>query len=113
MLRKAGIDFSALQKHGIQPLVLANALLKSGLLGNPSLQWVTFHGQYDYAYLIKLLTGNFLPSDLDSFLAQVEMYFPRHLDTKVAGQEFESLRSLSLQKMADYFKVPYSVINLD
>ena len=92
--------------------MLANALLYSGLIANPSLQWVTFHGQYDYAYLLKLLTGNSLPQSSQEFLGKVTQFFPRHLDTKVAGEEFESLRKLSLQKTAEFFGV-WTLITLD
>lgn len=68
-LAEAGVDFPRHAVEGIDPSMLAWRLSNSPLLGahSGSPQWVTFAGWYDWGYLIKLLTGRPLPSDVVSF----------------------------------------------
>ena len=55
MLKDAGIKFEYLADHGIEPLRLAEALISSGLVLNEDIVWVTFHGSFDFAYMLRLL----------------------------------------------------------
>ena len=55
MLQDAGINFDNLKQEGIEPLVLGDYLTSSGLVLNEDARWITFHGAFDYAYLIKIL----------------------------------------------------------
>ncbi|WVZ15297.1 hypothetical protein V8G54_012863 [Vigna mungo] len=56
-------------------------MMISGLLCNNHIQWITFHGAYDFAYLVKVLSHRFLrmqpilPPNLGSFLHLVKFFF--------------------------------------
>lgn len=71
LLRRSGIDFDKNLREGVAAPQLAGAL-KAALLNNPwmpAATWVTFHGLYDVAYLVRLLTmAAPLPDTLPEFL---------------------------------------------
>ncbi len=47
------------------------------------MQWVCFHGLFDFAYLLKLLTGDpVLPADEFQFQDMLRIYFPHFFDVK-------------------------------
>ncbi|OAY67437.1 putative CCR4-associated factor 11 [Ananas comosus] len=72
-----GIDFGALRCYGLDLRRFAELLASSGLLGPAAgMIWVTFHGAYDFGYVVKaLLGGRRLPPRMDDFLALVRYYF--------------------------------------
>ena len=58
----------------------AALILESGLLGNHSaFTWVTFHGAYDIAHLMKILIRQPLPYDLMGFMNLVQRIFGKRL----------------------------------
>ncbi|XP_062173459.1 probable CCR4-associated factor 1 homolog 11 [Alnus glutinosa] len=61
LLERQGIDFQKNQEMGINSLDFARLIINSGLLRNPTITWATFHGAYDFGYLIKILIGRELP----------------------------------------------------
>jgi len=67
MLQDAGINFDNLKQEGIEPLVLGDYLTSSGLVLNEDARWITFHGAFDYAYLIKILINQKLPDTYDGY----------------------------------------------
>lgn len=57
-LAKAGIDFPKHRSEGIDAVVFGRRLARSSLVGQHETPcWLTFAGSYDFAYLLKLLTG--------------------------------------------------------
>lgn len=86
MLQKAGINFNLLKSDGIHSKDLALALESSGLLRNDKLNWITFHGTYDLAYLYKVIKGTTLPETEGDFFDEIRNLFPSQWDTKVAAQ---------------------------
>ncbi|WVZ05308.1 hypothetical protein V8G54_018654 [Vigna mungo] len=56
-------------------------MMISGLLCNNHIHWITFHGAYDFAYLVKVLSHRFLhvqpllPPNLGNFLQLVKFFF--------------------------------------
>ncbi|XP_057496156.1 probable CCR4-associated factor 1 homolog 11 [Actinidia eriantha] len=77
LLKNQGIDFDRNRQEGIASQVFASILVRAGLVSNSqfSVTWVTFHGSYDFGFLIKILTQNYLPPNLPMFMRLVQVYF--------------------------------------
>jgi len=79
-LRAAGIDFPRHAKEGIEAATLGRRLAGSVLVGQHGRVpwWVTFSGNYDLGYLLKLLTSNRpLPRDFGTFDVALSTFCPR------------------------------------
>jgi CCR4-NOT transcription complex subunit 7/8 len=100
LLKEAGIDFDQLNARGIQETRLADLLLSSGLILNEDTHWITFHGAFDFGYLIRMITNNKLPSTLDKFHQSLKLYFPSVYDLKIMIQEVSELKNGSLAKLS-------------
>ncbi|KAK4476885.1 hypothetical protein RD792_016049 [Penstemon davidsonii] len=83
LLRRQGIDLSYNKRMGIDSHIFAMKF-KAMLLDMRSLRirrlpvnltWITFHGSYDFGFLIKILTGKSLPQNLNDFMWFVETFF--------------------------------------
>jgi CCR4-NOT transcription complex subunit 7/8 len=73
----------------------------SGLVLVEGVHWVCFHGMFDFAYLLKLLTGeDKLPADEYKFQEILALYFPSVYDVKLLAAGFASLPG-SLAKLAE------------
>lgn len=88
LLRDSGINFANLRQHGISPRYFAEKVTESGLVLNPRLTWICFHGCYDFGYLIKILTNETLPHDRRAYEQLLRVYFPSLLDIKTFRQQF-------------------------
>jgi CCR4-NOT transcription complex subunit 7/8 len=99
MLKQARIDFPRLEQEGIDVHDFAHMLLSSGLVMNEEIIWVSFHGGYDFAYLVKMLTGLPLPPTEDEFRKRLMVYFPRFYDLKylmsMKGQSAGGLQDIA------------------
>ncbi|KAI9114078.1 hypothetical protein K1719_014728 [Acacia pycnantha] len=83
LLRKQGIDFLKNRKEGIPSWLFRDFVLRSGLLFNSHLTWVTFHSSYDFGFLIKLVIGRQLPPNVHEFKHLVAQFFgPKTYDMK-------------------------------
>ena len=110
LLLKSGINFEKLKNEGINHKLFAEYFMTSGLVLNPEVYWISFHGSYDFGYLLKYLLYTKLPkSDLD-FTNQLNIYFPNHYDIRILVQGKEKLQG-SLNKLADYLDVVRKGIN--
>lgn len=74
LLEQHGTDFKKNKEKGIDSCEFAELVLSSGLVLS-SLTWITFHGAYDFGFLIKILTKRKLPEDKESFMGLVNFYF--------------------------------------
>lgn len=81
-LTQAGIDFAMLEREGIDPQEFAALLIPSGLVCDPDVKWISFHGGYDFGYLMKLLLCVPLPNDEYEFDEYRTKYFPSVYDVK-------------------------------
>ena len=54
----------------------------SGLVLSPSMSWITFHGIYDFAYLLRILLGYDLPETYNEFLDLLKIFIPHFYDIK-------------------------------
>ncbi|XP_010927524.1 probable CCR4-associated factor 1 homolog 7 [Elaeis guineensis] len=82
LLRRSGIDFKKNRERGVDALRFAELLMSSGVVLNDSVQWIAFHGAYDFAYLLKILTCRRLPETMGGFLELVRIFFPVVYDIK-------------------------------
>ena len=92
LLKDAGIDFAKHKESGIQPMHFGELLISSGLVLFPEVKWLTFHGGYDFGYLLKLLTAQALPTSEADFLELLEIYFPTFHDIKYTTRSIKSLK---------------------
>lgn len=81
-LQQAGIDFNLLERDGIEPTAFASLLTTSGLVCFDDVNWLSFHGGYDFGYLTKILSDNVLPKDEYEFDAIMKKWFPKTFDVK-------------------------------
>lgn len=99
LLQQADIKFEEFERKGIDVSDFAHLLLSSGLVMNDSVIWISFHGGYDFAYLLKILTGDVIPPGLKEFLAELGQYFPHFYDMKyiinVRGDRAGGLQDLA------------------
>ncbi|XP_054160991.1 CCR4-NOT transcription complex subunit 8-like [Oppia nitens] len=82
MLDSSGLDFDRLATDGIRAEDFAELLFGSGLVLNPDCKWMAFHGSYDFAYLMKLLTASLLPPSRQQFHELLDTFFPYVYDIK-------------------------------
>ncbi|KAJ0967428.1 hypothetical protein J5N97_024345 [Dioscorea zingiberensis] len=77
LLRSSGVDFERNRLEGIDSHWFACLLVNYGIVGaGYNVNWVTFHGAYDFAYLIKILIGgNSLPDSVETFFELVKAFF--------------------------------------
>lgn len=77
-----GVDFSLLERDGIEPFDFASLLLSSGLVCDEDVHWISFHGAYDFGYLTKCLLCQQLPDDEIEFDMLMKKFFPSVYDIK-------------------------------
>mmetsp|Transcript_8308 Transcript_8308/g.14712 ORF Transcript_8308/g.14712 Transcript_8308/m.14712 type:complete len:370 (-) Transcript_8308:25-1134(-) len=102
LLVRSGIDFELHEAMGINVLNFGEALMSSGLVLMDDVRWISFHGGYDFAYLLKLLTCLPLPAEEKDFFHLLKTYFPKvydvkHIMTKLEGATFKA----GLNKLAE------------
>ncbi|XP_016714504.2 probable CCR4-associated factor 1 homolog 11 [Gossypium hirsutum] len=108
LLKRQGIDFEKNKEKGIDSRDFAKKLLDYGLVFNcyglNGITWITFHGAYDFGFMLKILTQSPLPLDLHSFVYQLAFFFGYNLKgaeetgdnlclKQLKGFQFESAES--------------------
>jgi CCR4-NOT transcription complex subunit 7/8 len=102
LLKNGGIDFDLLSTHGIDPQHFAELLISSGMVLMPEVKWVAFHSGYDFAYLLRMATGQQLPEKLHEFASMFQLYFPSVIDIKNLLRHTQALaHTLGLDALAD------------
>jgi CCR4-NOT transcription complex subunit 7/8 len=81
-LELAGIDFKKFNQKGIEIDSFGEMLTTSGLVLNENVKWITFHGSYDFSYLIKALSNQPLPTEESSFNEYLNLYFCNYYDVR-------------------------------
>mmetsp|Transcript_15921 Transcript_15921/g.19161 ORF Transcript_15921/g.19161 Transcript_15921/m.19161 type:complete len:286 (+) Transcript_15921:299-1156(+) len=104
LLKTSGIDFQALQDHGIEIQRFGELLMSSGVILNDEVHWMTFHSGYDFGYLLKVLTCQPLPEGEEDFFNLLKIYFPRIYDMKYLMKFCDSLHG-GLNKLAEQLDV--------
>jgi CCR4-NOT transcription complex subunit 7/8 len=108
-LRGCGINFDRHVHQGIAVEDFAEQLTTSGIVLNEEVKWISFHGSYDFAYLLKILTCQLLPDDEDVFFDLIHTYFPALYDVKFllrgTGEDFQRISMGSLNRIAEALEV--------
>lgn len=99
LLEEAGIDFPKFNLEGIDCEYFAENFISSGIVLNENIKWITFHGAYDLAYLLKSLSNQYLPEDELSFFEDLGVYFPNFYDLRYMIRNLVWLKG-SLSKIA-------------
>ncbi|KAK1287799.1 hypothetical protein QJS10_CPB19g00444 [Acorus calamus] len=82
LLRRHGIDFERNLAEGVEAVRFAELAMSSGLACNGDVTWIAFHGSYDFAYLVKVLSQRRLPEEPEGFFEAMRAFFPRFVDVK-------------------------------
>ena len=98
LLTNSGIVFEALSEKGIPFDIFGEYLVTSGLILNEDLHWISFHGIYDFAYLLKYITNLPLPETENLFFDTLKMYFVNFYDIRVLVRSHDHFRG-SLMKL--------------
>jgi CCR4-NOT transcription complex subunit 7/8 len=105
LLVNSGISFQDHAARGIEPRLFGELLMVSGLVLDDRVKWISFHSGYDFAYLLKLLTTQGLPTDEKQFFEFLKIYFPCIYDIKYMTSLLDGHFFLGgLQKLADDLK---------
>ena len=105
LLEQSGIDFNKLKRKGIKHKLFAEYFMVSGLVLNPYITWISFHGCYDFGYLLKLLLNSKLPDNEKEFIELLNLYFINYYDIRTLVKGKENLQG-SLSRLAQYLGVP-------
>ena len=105
LLKSTGIDFDKLKKNGIEHKKFAKILKRTGLVLNPDVNWISFHGSYDFAYLLKLLVKESLPSNENEFMYSLGLYFPHFYDIRVLIKDIDLYFHGGLNKLISTLKI--------
>ena len=105
LLKSTGIDFDKLKKSGIEHKKFGEILKKTGLVLNPDTKWITFHGSYDFAYLLKLLINERLPTDEKQFMHLLGLYFPHFYDIRILVKDIELYFYGGLNRLISNLKI--------
>lgn len=100
LLTSHGLDFAAHGRAGIDVFAFGELLMSSGLVLDDTITWITFHGGYDFCYLLKVLTCQPLPALERDFFELLKLYFPRFYDLKVLTRASDRLHG-GLNKIAE------------
>ena len=76
----------------------------SGLVLNPDITWISFHGCYDFGYLLKLLLNSKLPDSEKDFMELLNIYFINYYDIRTLVKGKDNLQG-SLNRLAQYLEV--------
>ena len=113
LLRRSGIDFDQHRKRGISLARFGELLMSSGLVLTEDVTWVSFHGGFDFGYLLKVLTCLPLPKTSARFFETLRLYFPSFVDIKHItdrlGQDDAPVRGLDkigLSKLGTILHLP-------
>lgn len=104
LLISSGLNFNKMKTNGINHKIFSDYFKNSGLVLNPKNHWISFHGGYDFAYLLSNLLGNSLPKKEDDFTRLLGLYFPNHYDIRILVKDKNNLQG-GLNKLAGYLDV--------
>lgn len=109
-LKKSGIDFDRNRREGVSSEELSK-LLQAKLISvrRGETRWVTFHGLYDLAYLIKLVCEGPVPDSLSGFVRRVRELFGQVYDVKYMSRAISGcLVDLGLARLSKALMIEWT-----
>ncbi|KAL5566837.1 hypothetical protein UlMin_030001 [Ulmus minor] len=105
-LKNNDLNLDEIKENGIPIAEFSNKFIQV-LRSNQELRWVTFHGNYDLAYLLKLVTRKSMPSSVSEFAKINGEIFGEIYDVKYMARFHHELvgREIGLERMSKIFKV--------
>lgn len=79
--------------------------MMSGLILNKNVHWFGFHTDHDFAYLLRLIKTENLPQSENTFLDQIQVFFPNIYDVKIMADFHMNGFRQSLQNLASLLGV--------
>ena len=104
LLKHSGIDFDKFEKYGIDIQYFGELMMMSGLVLTDDVKWISFHGSYDFAYLLKTLTCCDLPAEEQGFMELLYTFFPGCFDVKFIMTSVDGLHG-GLAALGDTLEV--------
>lgn len=104
LLTNSGINFEMLESRGIPHEVFGECMISSGLVLNEDVHWISFHGIYDFAYFLKIVTNLPLPETESAFFDTLGLYFANYYDIRYLVRYNDSFRG-SLAKLGQELNV--------
>lgn len=92
LLTNSGINFDTMNSKGIPVELFGEYMISSGLILNEDIQWITFHGIYDFGYFLKSITNLPLPESEQNFFDQLKIYFPNFYDIRYLVRFHDNFR---------------------
>jgi hypothetical protein len=106
LLERAGVEFDSLEDHGVTHAAFGELLISSGLVLDEDITFVTYHGGYALAYLLKLMTCRDMPATVDHFVDVTRLHLPRLWDLRYAMHKYKpSWSGGSLDNLASEFGI--------
>lgn len=90
-LEDNGMSFHGRKRKGISLEQFAVEITASGLVIMDDIRWISFQGGYDFGYLLKLISGEELPSSEREFFENLALFFPNFWDVKFLMELTEHL----------------------
>lgn len=100
LLVGAQLDFKNHVDNGIDVREFGCLLITSGLVMSENIVWVSFHSAYDFAYLIKMITGNLMQEKEEEFYRFMNVLFPNFYDLKYLVRSTDYVRK-GLQEISN------------
>jgi len=67
---------------------------------NEDLKWISFHGGFDFGYLLKLSMCCEMPQNIKAFYSKLKLYFPEFIDIKFIVKNVDELKQGGLSRLA-------------
>ena len=73
--------------------------MTSGLILNPDIYWISYHGSYDFAYILKLLINENIHNNEEEFINMLSLYFNNYYDVKILVKDLDYYFNGGLNKL--------------
>jgi len=104
LLTNSGINFDMLQTRGISQDTFGEYIITSGLVLNEDIHWISFHGIYDFAYFLRIVTNLPIPETENGFFDSLKIYFNNYYDIRFLVRFNDNFRG-SLNKLGQELNV--------